>query len=242
LRSSDRASQFFYLNLKKKKNYKNTIMKKILFGSFLLISLFSQAQIDFRSTEFGAVAGGTYSRVRNAHNPSGARISVLGGITAQSPIGTAEQYYLQVEALYFGAGESGKAKDAKGTPGYDAVYGNNYLSVPINFKAYFSEAESEFYGLIGPRFNFLIDQKVKNTNKPEYEKDSYGKANSFNLGIGAGVGFSYKRQLELALKYDIGLSNAYPDLKNSPSEVGYAGTAKKKSEQVLSLGLTYFFK
>jgi hypothetical protein len=48
--------------------------------------------------------------------------------------------------------------------------------------------------------------------------------------------------LELALKYDIGLSNTYPNLKNSPLEIGYAGTAKKKSEQVLSLGLTYFFK
>jgi len=242
LRSSDRASQFFYLNLNKKNIYKNTIMKKIFLASLILTSFLSQAQIDFRSTEFGVVAGGTYSRVRNAHNPSGARISVLGGFTAQVPIGTGEQYYLQAEALYFGAGESGKAKDAKGTPGYDAVYANNYVSVPFNFKAYFSEAESEFFGLIGPRFNFLIDQKVKNSNKLEYEANSYGKANSFNLGLGAGVGFSYKRQLEIALKFDIGLSNTYPDLKNSPSEIGYAGTAKKKSEQVISLDLTYFFK
>lgn len=217
-------------------------MKKILFGSLFLCSFLSQAQLDFRSTEFGAVVGGTYSRVRNAHNPSGARISVLAGFVAQVPIGIGEQYYLQAEALYFGAGESGKAKDAKAYPGYDAVYANNYLSVPINFKAYFSEAQSEFFGLIGPRFNFLIDQKVKNSAKPEYEANSYGKANSFNLGIGAGVGFSYKRQLEIALKYDIGLSNAYPELKNIESESGYGGSSKKKSEQVISLGLTYFFK
>lgn len=44
-------------------------MKKILFGSLFLMSFFSKAQIDFRSTEFGLVAGGTYSRVKNAHNP-----------------------------------------------------------------------------------------------------------------------------------------------------------------------------
>lgn len=217
-------------------------MKKILLSSLFLLSFFSQAQIDLRSTEFGAVAGGTYSRVRNAHNPSGARYSVLAGFVAQAPIGTAEQFYLEAEVLYFGAGESGRAKDAKGRPGYDAVYANNYLSIPLNFKAYFSEAESEFFGLAGPRFNFLMNQTVKNASKPEYEKDSYGKANSFNLGIGAGIGYSYKRQLELALKFDIGLSNAYPDLKNSPSEIGLAGTQKKKSEQVVSLGLTYFFK
>ena len=219
-------------------------MKKILFGSLFLCSFLSQAQLDFRSTEFGAVVGGTYSRVRNAHNPSGARISVLAGFVAQVPIGIGEQYYLQAEALYFGAGEGGdkKYEDAKGKE--HSVYANNYLSVPVNFKAYFSEAESEFFGLIGPRFNFLIDQKVKNPAKVSYQTDTYGKANSFNLGLGAGVGFSYKRQLEVALKYDIGLSNAYPDLKNSPEEIATldANVAKKKSEQVISLGLTYFFK
>lgn len=222
-------------------------MKKVLFASLILSSFLSQAQIDFRSTEFGIVAGGTYSRVRNAHNPSGARISLLGGITAQAPMGTAEQYYLQMEALYFGAGESGKAKDSKGAPGYDAIYGNNYLSVPINLKVYFSEAESEFYGLIGPRFNFLINQKIENPSRPVYTEEGdpahpgfNGKANPFNLGVGAGVGFSYKRQLEIALKFDIGLSNAYPNMVESWTSD--PNTEKKKSEQVLSLGLTYFFK
>lgn len=218
-------------------------MKKILFASLILSSLLSQAQIDFRSTEFGVVVGGTYSRVRNAHNPSGPRYSVLGGVTAQVPMGTGEQYYIQAEALYFGAGEAGdkKYEDAKGWD--HAIYANNYVSVPINFKAYFSEAESEFYGLIGPRFNFLVNQKVKNPAKEYYAADDFGKANSFNIGLGAGVGFSYKRQLEIALKYDIGLSDAYPDLKNSPdNQTTDANVAKKKSEQILSLGLTYFFK
>lgn len=205
-------------------------MKKIFFASLLLISVLSQAQIDFRSTEFGLVVGGTYSRVRNAHNPSGARISVLGGVTAQVPIGVGEQYYIQAEALYFGAGEGGdrKYEDAKGWD--HSVYANNYLSVPVNFKAYFSEAESEFYGLIGPRFNFLIDQKVKNPARTYYEADDYGKANSFNLGLGAGVGFSYKRQLEIALKYDIGLSDTYPDLKYSPDNLTSDSNVSKKNQ------------
>lgn len=225
-------------------------MKKILFGSLFLMSFFSKAQIDFRSTEFGLVAGGTYSRVKNAHNPSGPRFSVLGGITAQVPIGVAEQFYIQAEALYFGAGEGGDREYEKAKGMEHAVYANNYLSVPINFKAYFSEAESEFFGLIGPRFNFLISQKVKNYPagrdyydpniiNPEYPNIN-GKANSFNLGIGAGVGFSYKRQLEIALKYDIALSNAYPNLVEAWTMD--PNTQKKKSEQVLSLGLTYFFK
>ncbi|WP_374443607.1 porin family protein [Epilithonimonas sp.] len=219
-------------------------MKKILFGSLLMLSLFSQAQIDFRSTEFGVVAGGTYSRVKNAHNPSGPRYSVLAGVTAQVPMDDNQQFYLQAEVLYFGAGEGGDRKYEKSKGWAHAVYANNYISVPLNFKAYFSEAESEFFGLIGPRFNFLVDQKVKNPARESYREDTFGKANSFNFGLGAGVGFSYKRQLEIALKYDIGLSDAYPDLKNSPEELATldANVAKKKSEQVISLGLTYFFK
>ncbi len=88
---------------------------------------------------------------------------------------------------------------------------------------------------------------MKNPSRPVYteEGDSAhagfnGKANSFNLGIGAGIGFSYKRQLELALKYDLGLSNTYPDLTEDWTKD--PNTLKKKSEQVISLGLTYFFK
>lgn len=219
-------------------------MKKILLASLFMLSFFSNAQIDFRSTEFGVVAGGTYSRVKNAHNPSGPRYSVLAGVTAQVPMDDNQQFYLQAEVLYFGAGEGGDRKYEKAKGWEHAVYANNYLSVPLNFKAYFSEAESEFFGLIGPRFNFLIDQKVKNPARDSYREETFGKANSFNFGLGAGVGFSYKRQLEIALKYDIGLSDAFRDLKNSPEEIATldANVAKKKSEQVISLGLTYFFK
>ena len=225
-------------------------MKTNLTVFFLLFCWLVQAQIDFSSTQFGVVAGGTYSRVRNAHNPSGPRFSFLGGLVTQVPMGINEQFYLQAEVLYYGAGETGRTKDGKGRPGYDAVYANNYLSVPLNFKAYFSEAESEFFGLIGPRFNFLLNQKVKNIPPgreyydPNVVNPIYpninGKANSFNLGIGLGVGYSYKRQIEIALKYDIGLSNTYPKLVESWTLD--PDTQKKKSEQVLNVGVTYFFK
>ena len=122
--------------------------------------------------------------------------------------------------------------------GYDALYANNYLSVPVFFKGYFSEAESEFFGMAGPRFNFLIDQTVKNEAREAYKEDTQGKASSFNFGIGIGIGYSYKRQLEVALKYDLGLSDTYPDLNESKLD---PNSAKKKSEQVLSLSLSYIF-
>lgn len=214
-------------------------MKKILLTSALAFSVLSFAQIDLRNTRFGLTAGGNYSRVKNAHNPSGARFAFQGGVLALIPLGNADQFYLQPEVVYYGAGESGKSKDAKGMKGYDAVYANNYISVPVSFKGYFSEAESEFFGLIGPRFNFLLDQKVKNESREIYRTDQMGKAKSFNFAIGAGIGYSYKRQLELALKYDFGLSNTYPKLDESKLD---PNSAKKKSEQVLSLSLSYIFE
>lgn len=214
-------------------------MKKILLTSALAFSVLSFAQIDLRNTRFGLTAGGNYSRVKNAHNPSGARFGFQGGVLALIPMGGADQFYIQPEVVYYGAGETGRAKDAKGAKGYDAVYANNYISVPVYFKGYFSEAESEFYGLIGPRFNFLIDQKVKDESREIYRTDQLGKASSFNFAIGAGIGYSYKRQLELALRYDFGLSNTYPDLDETKLD---PNSAKKKSEQVLSLTLSYIFE
>lgn len=211
--------------------------------SVLSITLLS-AQIDFSSTRLGIVAGPNYSRVQNAHNSSGARYSFYGGVLALIPIDYNNQFYIQPEILYLSAGENGDSayETAKGIP--HAMYATNYISVPINFKAYFSEAENEFFAFGGPRFDFLIGQDIKNSSRPSYEVNSYGKAGSFNLNIGAGVGYSYRRQLELTVKYDAGLSNAFPDLKNSPEEIRTTdpNVAKKKSQQILSVGLSYIFK
>lgn len=224
-------------------------MKKLLMSSALCAATVLSAQVDFSSTRFGLTAGGTYSRVSNAHNPSGARFSVYGGAMALIPVDSNDQFYIQPEVEYLGAGESGKDKNAKGASGYDAMYGNNYISVPIYFKGYFSEAESEFFAMAGPKFNFLVSQKVENVpaNKPYYvpeQLEAYpevnGKANSFNFAVGLGVGFSYKRQLEITARYDLGLSNTYKGLmKENGTD---PNIEKKKSEQVFSLGLSYIFE
>lgn len=223
-------------------------MKKLIFGAAVLASLSLSAQIDFGSTRFGITGGYNYSRVSNAHNPSGPLHTAQGGLLALIPIDSYDMFYIQPEVVYYGAGESGKDKDAVGKSGYDAVYANNYISVPIYFKAYFSENESEFFGMVGPRFNFLINQKVENTplGKPYYlpeDQPGYegvnGKAANFNFAVGAGVGFSYKRKLEISGRYDVGLSNTYPGLM---AEGGAdPNIQKKKSEQVASVVLSYIF-
>ena len=130
-------------------------MKKTLKKWAIVVSAFASsmafAQIDFSSTRFGVTAGPTFSRVQNAHNPSSARVSFYGGFLAIVPIGGDDMFYLQPEIEYLGAGENGQNS---------AVYASNYISVPVYFKAYFSEAESEFFGQLGPRFGFLLNQSI----------------------------------------------------------------------------------
>lgn len=221
-------------------------MKKIIFGCALSLATMVQAQVDFSATRFGLTAGPTYSRIQNAHNPSGPRYSFYGGVVAITPVGGDDQFYVQTELLYVGAGETGD-KSTESKRGWNhAVYANNYLSLPINFKAYFSEGESEFFALGGPRFDYLINQSNKNIppGKEDYAVDRYGKGRAFNVGLGLGIGFSYKRQWEATLKYDYHLLNVYPDLKNSPIEQATTdpSVAKKKSEHMIGLGISYIFQ
>ncbi|AQW96137.1 MULTISPECIES: porin family protein [Elizabethkingia] len=222
-------------------------MKKFLTISTLAISVLSFAQINFKNTRFGVTAGFNYSVVNDVHRPSGPRYTFQAGALALIPIGTTNQFFLQPEVLFYGAGETGKDSDFKNgnrdTNGYNAVYANNYISVPVFFKAYLSEAPSEFFMVGGPRFNFLVNQNVKNVpiDRPYYDPDYngpsnfYGKASSFNFGLGLGFGYSIKREWEIAVKYDLGLSNTYKGLVNELS-------SSTKSEQVVSIGVNYIFK
>ncbi|MBU4538565.1 MAG: PorT family protein [Weeksellaceae bacterium] len=218
---------------------------KLLISSALYAATFLSAQIDLRSTRFGITGGGTYSRVSNAHNPSGPMFSGFGGVLALIPVDSNDQFYLQPGIEYLGAGESGKDKNARNAEGYNAVYANNYISIPVYFKGYFSEAESEFFAMAGPKFNFLISQNVKDaplryTVEGDPATGINGKAASFNFAVGLGIGFSYKRMLEITGRYDLGLSNTYKGLMGELAKD--PNTDKKKSEQVLSLGLSYIFQ
>ena len=220
-------------------------MKKILIlsATALCSSLFSQ--IKWKETSFGLKGGLNYSKVSNAHNPSGPRYAFQGGALALIPIGDEKQFYIQPELSYYGAGETGKEKGKSGDR-YNGVYANSYISVPLFFKAYFSEAESEFFALVGPRFNFLVGQNVKNPSKPYYITEQLpqypginGKANSIGTAVGIGLGYSHKRNLEISGQLDYGLNNTYPNLLREPGNDKAIGS--KKRQIVVGVGLSYLF-
>lgn len=224
-------------------------MKKIFLTAGIFLSTFSFAQFGLSSTRFGVTGGYNYSRVRHAHNPSGPRHTLQGGVMALFPVSNDDQFYIQPEVVYYGAGETGRNKLVQNQSGYNAVYGNSYISVPVYFKGYFSEAESEFFAMVGPRVNFLIGQKIKDPAKADYTVDGVtypdgvnvnGKASSVTAMLGGGVGFSYKRKLELALRADLGLSNVYKGLMNEKVP-GDPNVQRKKKENVVGVTLSYIF-
>lgn len=195
----------------------------------LLFSIDSFAQLDFSSTRFGLIAGPVYSRVQNAHNPSNARISGYGGVMALIPIGADDMFYLQPQIEYLSAGEKGGV----------ALYASDYVSIPLYFKAYFSEAESEFFGQLGPRLGILSAQKVTNPTKSLYAVEQSGKAASLDWAISAGLGFSYRRKWEIMGRFDFGLSNQLPSLMGK--EPQDPASNQKKRQHILSAGISYIF-
>lgn len=216
----------------------NSFLQRLILASVVLISNQVFSQVDFSSTRFGLIAGPDYSRVQNAHNPSSAKVAFYGGALALIPIGGDDMFYLQPQIEYLSAGEKG---------GTNTVYTNNYISVPVYFKAYFSEAESEFFGQLGPRFAFLLNQKVENSplkyyngqQVPIYDLNYFGKSASFDLAFSAGIGFSYKRKWEIVGRFDYGITNTLPDLKGK--EPQDPATNSTKRQHVLSAGISYIF-
>lgn len=203
-------------------------MKNKFLWSFILISSLSFAQktSNFR---FGITASGNYSGVRGVHNPSQQKIGFNIGVVGIIPLDNSDQFYFQPQIEYVNAGEKGDNS---------TKYTNNYINIPLLVKAYFSEAESEFFGILGPRIGFLVNQKIVDPSEPRYYIDQLGKANSLDLALVGGLGYSYKRKHEVSLKIDVGLSDVYKGLDDSGVD---PQAAAKNTQNIITLGYTYFF-
>lgn len=208
------------------------MMKKILLGAAVLVSTLASAQFSLQlsETRFGLIGGVTRSGVKNAHNPSGQRTSFFAGGLALTPLDYDNQFFIQTQVEYLEAGETGG----------EAVYANNYLSVPVYFKTYFSEAENEFFGFLGPRFGFLVNQKVDKPSREAYKIENEGKAGKFDFAISGGIGFSYRRQWEISGRYDWGFSNTFPRIKEI--DINDPALAKNKPQHIISVGVSFIFE
>lgn len=188
-------------------------MKKILLILILIVSTISYGQITY-----GAKGGLNITNLKDIHGDSGSRYGFHIGGFATIPLGTSNQFYFQPEVLYSQQGEKNTGEN------FDEVYQLDYINVPLLFKPYFSEQDTEFYGIIGPQVGFLVMDNVKNEAFIGYENDEY---NSLDIGALLGIGFSYLRTWEFEVRYLYGFTDAVKysdvnDAKNRTSNLHFS--------------------
>ncbi len=174
-------------------------MKKLLLSLILIVSTISYAQITY-----GAKGGLNITNLKDIHGDSGSRYGFHVGGFATIPLSQNNQFYFQPEVLYSQQGEKNTGND------YDELYQLDYINVPLLFKPYFSEQDTEFYGIIGPQVGFLINDNIKNKANTGYQDDEY---NSIDVGALLGVGFSYLRTWEFEVRYLYGFTDAVEEMQ-----------------------------
>jgi hypothetical protein len=185
---------------------------------FLLIPILSYSQI-----RFGLRGSLQNSNVSKIHKESSSRIAGSVGVLAQIQLDDYNRFFIQPEISYSLQGEKDKVKLSGNTT--KAKFYQNYINIPVYFRAYFSESESEFFTEIGPQLGLLISQKDK-----ELEKKRYGSnPKNFDASISIGLGYSIIRKSEFFIRYNYGFMDIYDKLH------------EQQNTSVVSFGFAYIF-
>lgn len=189
---------------------------------FFSLSILAEAQI-----RFGARGSGSITNITIAHSTSksrtGFQIAALGLI----PIDNSDMFYFQPEINYSAQGEYNVHKHPNGD--IDQKTFQNMINIPLNLKAYLSEAESEFFAELGPYIGFKIGEKIDRFDFPTEPDDE--KLSSFDFGVGAGFGYSFNRNLELSVRYSYGFVD---QVENDAAD-------DNNHTSILNFGVSYFF-
>ncbi len=172
-------------------------MKKLILLTMFLFGILVNAQV-----HFGAKVGVNRSNLRGIHGTSDPRYGFAAGAFAQISLDSwGNQFYVQPEVNYSQQGEKNQGKNI------DEIYKLDYITIPVLFRAYFSERDDEFFGEIGPQMGFLISDKVELLNNATSSENPNEKYNSTDFGATVGIGYSIGRKFEINGRYYIGFSD-----------------------------------
>ena len=177
---------------------------------------------------YGVKAGAGTSNTTLIHGVSKNRIGFVGGGFAEIPLTYKNNlHYLQVEVLYTNQGEFSKFREGDKDK-YKAFL--NYINIPIMYKYFLSDADTDFFLEAGPQLGFLVSKNF-DLEGPEIENDT---ENKFDLALAAGIGFSLERKYEVNFRYSYGMTDSYKTFN------GDSGKDVNRSS-LLSLQLAYKF-
>ncbi|PUB27460.1 putative outer membrane protein [Elizabethkingia sp. YR214] len=199
-------------------------MKKLLLGLGIVIGTMTFAQSS-AGPRFGIKAGGNLSSI--TANDSKSKFGFYAGAFMNAPISA--EFSIQPEIVY--SLQGAKANGTYEIEGYritNMKQNLGYINVPVMIQY---NATPELYLEAGPEFGFLVDAKAKgDVNGRSFDGNNKDSFNTFNFGLGLGLGYKFTSNLGINARYVAGLTNI---AKNSGGE-----TAKNTNFQ---LGLGYTF-
>lgn len=214
----------------------------------------------FAQLHFGVKAGGNLSTISGmVSEDSGTNINIGGTNIASADasqsmklgfnVGAWAEYMVmpmlgvQVELNYSAQGVNTSATASSGllnaSTTTDTKWSAGYINIPILAKAHF--ANIAVYA--GPQLGFAAGFNTKSTvktndsttiNDPEAVEDYSG----FDLSLALGAQYKLTANIGVDARYNIGLTNVFPTLKNDNGDVTREGFGK---QGVLQIGVFYEF-
>ncbi len=151
---------------------------------------------------------------------------------------------IQIEANFSMQGVNTEATASSSLLGVSSTtstaYKANYVTVPILAKLHFMNIRA----YAGPQFGFATGFNTTtktvtgdNTNTQEGAIEA-GDYSSFDLSLVLGAQYKLTKNIGVDARYNIGLTNVFPTIKNGEGEVTREGFGK---QGVLQLGVFYEF-
>jgi len=187
-------------------------MKKALYFSILLLCMTST--ILAQDITYGLKAGPNFANVTTSESEMNDAIDMrtafhLGGVVE---FAFTDQFALQTELLYSAKGYkfsfvSSYIMITRSVPEttINQTYKFDYINIPIMAKYYVAEG---FSLQAGPQFGFLIAANVETEIEGNTETDDFkDNIESFDFGLGFGLGYKMENGIFADARYVLGLSN-----------------------------------
>jgi opacity protein-like surface antigen len=169
-------------------------MKKIIFAA---VAVFGFAFANAQETKFGAKAGLNLSNFTGDAEGTSTKVGFQVGGFAE--IKVSEKFSVQPELLFTTVGAKADFF------GFEVTETLSYIAIPVMAKYYVADA---FSLEAGPQIGFLMSAKTKADGQSEDSKDGY---ESTDFGINVGAGYDVTENINLGLRYTIGVSNIIKD-------------------------------
>lgn len=227
-------------------------MKKILITMMALVV----ATGAFAQLNFGVKVGGNLATISGmTSEDNGLDFGDLAKVTPSQSmkvgfnVGAWAEYMVmpmlgvQVELNYSMQGVNTKVETSSSLLGAasttDTSYGAGYVNVPILAKAHFANLAA----YVGPQLGFATGFNYTSTvttddKATEYEPEAVEDYSGFDFSLVVGAQYKLTANIGVDARYNIGLTNVFPTLKNDEGEVTREGFGK---QGVLQIGVFYQF-